>query len=200
MRLILILVCFMTILFSQSISEKLIISADTNMSTAQMHLLKLKMFFIENQETRTLQEESNLTLTMETLDDYEMVVIKPIRSLAVKNELLFLLSPYFPDIFSIHENKIVMAPRYKEDSEMLASQVFNGHSTSKTDKNSYTIENIIHKIGLQWVALLLLSIIGLAFSINSRRKMASLERMQQDLSQKQEEIEKEIKHLGATNV
>jgi len=109
MRLMLILVCFVSMLFSQGISEKLIISADTNISTAQMHLLKLKMFFLENTQTRALQENHNVTLSIETLDDYSMVVIKPIKTVALKNELLLLLSPHFSDIFAIHENKVVSA-------------------------------------------------------------------------------------------
>ena len=169
------------------------------MKKTQMNLLKLKMFFIENTQTRALQEEHNVTLTIETLDDYTMVVIKPIKSLAVKNELLLLLSPHFPDIFSIHENKIVVAPSDQKGTDILASQMLKQDATSKIN-SMYNAENLINKIGLQWVALLLLSIIGLVLSLNSRKKMASLESMQRDLSQKQEEIENEIKHLGATNV
>lgn len=188
MRLMLILVCFVSMLFSQGISEKLIISADTNISTAQMHLLKLKMFFLENTQTRALQEDHNVTLLIEILDDYSMVVIKPIKTVALKNELLLLLSPHFPDIFAIHENKVVSAAQYQKDTEMFVSQV------------PKQTENLINEIGLQWIALLLLSMIGLVLSVNSRRKMASLESMQKDLSQKQEEIENEIKHLGTTHV
>lgn len=188
MRLILVIVCLFTLLLGKEISEKLIITADTNMSTVQTNLLKLKMVFIENSKIRALQEDHNLTLSIETLDDYMIVVIKPIQTVAVKNELFLLLSPYFPDIFSIDAKKVVGVPRDQKDTKMLINQV-----------PEYT-KNVMNKIGLQWIALLLLSMVGLVLSVNSRRKMAGLESMQRDLSQKQKEIENEIKHLGANNV
>lgn len=196
MRLMIIILFSLTMLFSQDISEKLIISGDKNSTTTQMHLLKLKMYFMENVQTRTLQEQHQLNLELETLGDYTMVVIKPIKSLAVKNELILLLNPLFPDIFSIEDKK----------REMKSPNSFIGSKTIKRDAPS-TDTNIIHQaegfiveIGLQWIALLLLSIIGLMLSLNSRRKMANLESIQKDLSRKQEEIENEIKNLGASGV
>lgn len=193
MRIMIVILFSLTMLFSNNISEKLIVSGDKNSTTTQMHLLKLKMYFMQNAHTRALQEQYKLSLEMETLGDYTMVVIKPIKSLAVKNELLLLLSPLFPDIFSIEDNKKSM-------------QNPNSLHTIKTDAPSidtniiHQAEGLIEEIGLQWIALLLLSIIGLTLSLNSRRKMASLESTQQDLSRKQEQIEKEIKNLGASGV
>jgi len=193
MRIMIVILFSLTMLFSNDISGKLIVSGDKNSTTTQMHLLKLKMYFMQNAHTRALQEQYKLSLEMETLGDYTMVVIKPIKSLAVKNELLLLLSPLFPDIFSIEDNKKSM-------------QNPNSLHTIKTDAPSidtniiHQAEGLIEEIGLQWIALLLLSIIGLTLSLNSRRKMASLESTQQDLSRKQEQIEKEIKNLGASGV
>lgn len=193
MRLMIVILFSLTMLFSKDISEKLIVSGDKNSTVTQMHLLKLKMYFMENAQTRALQEQYKLNLEMETLGDYTMVVIKPIKSLAVKNELLLFLSPLFPDIFSIEDNKREM----KLPNSLNVSET----DTLSTDTNiMQQAEVLVKEIGLQWIALLLLSIIGLTLSLKSRRKMASLESIQKDLSRKQEQIENEIKNLGASGV
>jgi len=188
----------LTMLFSKDISEKLIVSGDRNSTTAQVHLLKLKMVFIGNSQTRALQEKYKLNLEIETLDEYTMVVIKPIRSLAVKNELLLLLSPIFPNIFSIEDHKIEMTGlESMKESKIMKNQITPSHTNTMHQANSL-IEKI--GIGLEWIALFFLSVIGLILSLSSRRKMTSLENIQKELSRKQEEIESEIKNLGASGV
>lgn len=197
MRLMLVILFSLTMLFSKDISEKLIVSGDKNSTTTQMHLLKLKMVFIGNSYTRALQEKYKLNLEIETLDEYTMVVIKPIRSLAVKNELLLFLSPLFPNIFSIEDYKREMT----DPESMSKSKIMKTHDiVPHTNTMMHQAKVLIEEIGLEWTALLLLSIIGLTLSLNSRSKMASLENIQKDLSRKQEEIENEIKNLGASSV
>lgn len=198
MRLMLVILFSLTLLLSKDISEKLIVSGDKNSTTTQMHLLKLKMLFIGNPQTRALQEKYKLNLEIETLDTYTMVVIKPIISLALKNELLLFLSPFFPNIFSIedHKREITGSERMNE-SIFMKTQIISPQNNTMHQANRW-IEEI--GIGLEWIALLLLSIIGLTLSLNSRRKMSSLENIQKDLIRKQEEIENEIKNLGASRV
>lgn len=196
MRLILVILFSLTMLFSQDISEKLIVSGDKDNATTQMHLLKLKMVFIANPHTRALQEKYKLNLEIETLDAYTMVVIKPIESLAVKNELLLLLSPLFPNIFSIEDHK-------RETTGSVSineSKIMPTHTTPSHTNTMNKAKVLIEEIGLEWSALLLLSIIGLTLSLNSRSKMANLENIQKDLSRKQAEIENEIKNLGVSGV
>lgn len=196
MRLMIVILFLLTLSFSQDISEKLIVNGDANSTVSHMHLLKLRMYFLENAQTRELQEKYKLNLEMETLGEYTMVVIKPIRSLAVKNELLLFLSPHFPDIFSTedHERKMTSFHSMKE-SKTVKTQV-----SSRAENTMHQAESWIEEIGLQWIALLILSVIGLTLSLNSRRKMERLEMIQQDLSRKQEEIENEIKNLGVSSV
>ena len=196
MRLMLVILFSLTMLFSQGISEKIIVSGDNNSTTAQMHLLKLKMVFMENTQARAVQEKYKLNLEMETLGEYTMVVIKPIRSLAVKNELLLFLSPLFPNIFSIEDYKREMT----DPESMTESRIMKTHDTVPHTNTMHQAKILIEEIGLEWIALLLLSLIGLTLSLNSRSKMASLENIQKDLSRKQEEIENEIKNLGASGV
>ena len=200
MRLMIVILFSLTMLFSQDISEKIIVSGDINSTTAEMHLLKLKMVFIENAQTRALQEKYKLNLEMETLGEYRMVVIKPIRSLAVKNELMLLLTPFFPDMFSIEDNKREMMILHSGKDSMKENKTIKTHATSVESNSIHQAKVWIEEIGLQWIALLFLSITGLTLSLNSRRKMASFENIQKDLSLKQEQIENEIKNLGASGV
>ena len=196
MRLMLVILFSLTMLLSKDISEKLIVSGDKNSTTTEMHLLKLKMVFIGNSQTRALQEKYKLNLEIETLDAYTMVVIKPINSLALKNELLLFLSPLFPNIFSIEDHKReTIAPEGMNESKIIKT-----HTTPAQTNTMHQAKVLIEEVGLEWTALLLLSIIGLTLSLNSRRKMSSLENIQKDLIRKQEEIENEIKNLGASGV
>ena len=196
MRLMLVILFSLTMLFSKEFSEKLIVSGDKNSTMTQMHLLKLKMLFIANSQTRALQEKYKLNLEIETLDAYTMVVIKPIRSLALKNELLLFLNPHFPHIFSIEDHKSeITGPESMSKIKIMKTD------TSPPDTNTFhQAKSLIEDVGLEWTALLLLSIIGLTLSLKSRSKMANLENIQKDLSRKQAEIENEIKNLGASGV
>lgn len=196
MRLMIVVLFSLTMLFSKNISEKLIVSGDTNSTVAQMHLLKLKMYFMENAKTIALYEEYKLNLEMETIGDYTVVVVKPIKSLAVRNELLLFLSPLFPDIFSIEDNKRVM----KSPNSLNERKTIKADTPNADTNMMHKAESLVEEMGLQWIALLLLSIIGLIASVSSRRKMASFDSTQKELSKKQEQIENEIKNLGASDV
>ena len=106
MQLLIGLLCTISFLFgevgiSKNISEKLIVSSSKVDKVAEENLLKLKIYFVENPATRILQEKHHLKIEMETLDEYKVVVIKTIDSLALRNELLILLSPLFKDIFYV---------------------------------------------------------------------------------------------------
>ncbi|MCK5678680.1 MAG: hypothetical protein KAH72_09435 [Flavobacteriaceae bacterium] len=196
MRLMLVMLLSLTILCSKDISEKLIVSSDKNSTATQMHLLKLKMVFIGNSQTRALQEKYKLNLEIETLDEYTMVVVKPINSLALKNELLLFLSPLFPNIFSIEEHKReTIVPESMNESKIMKT-----HTPSVDINTLHQAKVLIEEVGLEWTALFLLSIAGLTLSLRSRGKMSSLENIQKDLIRKQEKIENEIKNLGVSGV
>ncbi len=181
-QVIIVMLFSFTLLFSEAIHEKLIISGDNDIVNAQADLLKLKDYFIENPEIRLLQEKHKLTLEMEVLAEYALVVIKPVGTEALKSELSTLLKPLFPELFSIkyQEMKCPVSP-------------------VKVEKSQY-YQFLVEEVGLQWLALLLLAIIGLTLSIHNRKKLVSLETIQKELSIKQDQIEGEIKKLGASSV
>lgn len=194
MRLLVWIFCTMTLLFgggitSQYLSEKLIVYYTKNETPAQEELLKLKVYFIENTTTRTLQEKYNLHLEMEMLEGYHMVVIKPIVSLDIRNELLIILTPLFKDIFFID---------YEEPDFSIKKESKISHVSTLIEKKKKEW-SFMDEMGPQWLALLLLSFVGLLLSIASRRKIIHLGNKQHDLKKKQTHIETEIKKLGAKN-
>lgn len=177
----------LTMLFSEAIQGKLIIDGDQDLLQTQANLMKLKISFSEDPELMALQEKYKLKLGMEALGDYAIVTIKPVETSALKHELLLLLRPLFHDVFFIAEKKTEMkSPNSDKES-------------AKVARNA-VYEFLVEEVGLQWLALLLLAVIGLTLSIHNRRKLATLEKTQQDLSIKQERIEDEIKQLGGYGV
>ena len=196
MQVIIIMLFSFTMLFSEAIQGKLIIGGDKDLLQTQANLMKLKISFTEDPELRELQEKYKLKLEMEALGDYAIVTIKPVETSALKHELLFLLKPLFHDVFFISEKKTEMkSPNSDKES---ASMMHPVSSVKVTKSAAY--EFLVEEVGLQWLALLLLAVIGLTLSIHNRRKLATLEKTQQDLSIKQERIEDEIKQLGGYGV
>jgi len=192
------LLCAIFLLFNElpaleKTSEKMIVSSSKIDKIAEEDLLKLKVYFIENTATRILQEKYNLELKMEILDEYKVVVIKPIESTVLRNELLILLSPVFKDVFYI--------TYHREENQIKPTPIVNIKYIEKETREIEELKKsknfLLDEVGLQWLALWVLSIVGLFLSIKSRRKVAALDKTQQSLKNKQEKIEIEIKKLGA---
>lgn len=189
------ILCSMTLLYSGSnktktFSEKLIVSVSKEEKFSQESLLKLKVYFIENPRIGELREKYNLELKIERWGEYSATTIKPIESLSLRNELLILLSPIFKDIFFINYK-----PKIKKVlQEKLAKPTQKVDLIKKRKKKK--VKSLISEIGLQWLVLLLLSVIGLVSSLLSRKKMLKLDETQEDLKGKQKKIETEIKNLG----
>lgn len=194
MQVIIVMLFSLTLLFSEGIHEKLIISGDNEIVNAQADLLKLEGYFTANPEIRLLQEKYNLILETEVLGDHMLVVIKPVETEALKNKLLTLLKPLFPELFSIKYQEIKLP-----DEETAVVSMKKPVLPVKVEKNQY-YQFLVEDVGLQWLALLLLAIIGLTLSIHNRRKLANLEKTQTELSIKQDQIEADIKKLGVNSV
>lgn len=194
MRLFVWIFCSTILLFGtetgfQNFSEKLIVYHSKSETNADEELVKLKVYFSENAMTRALQEKYNLQLKMESLGDYHMVEIKPIHSLALRNELLIILTPVFKDIFFTD---------YKEHVSNIIKQPKVSHVAAQKEKKKKEV-SVIDEIGFQWLALLLLSFVGLLLSVASRRTIIHLGNNQNDLKKQQVHIETEIKKLGVEN-
>jgi len=189
------MLCSITLLYSGNIktdifSEKLIVSSTKQEKLSQDNLLKLKVYFIENPRIKELQLTYNLQFAIEKLGSYNVTTIKPIESLSLRNELLILLAPMFKDVYFIDYTPEIQKV-VKADITQVNQKVHVVKTAIEKKENS-----LIDEIGLQWVALLLLSIIGLVLSLLSRRKIAKLNETQKDLEVEQKKIEREIRNLG----
>jgi hypothetical protein len=155
--------------------EKLIIASSKSEKTLQ----DLKVLCLENLTIRTLQKKHHFRLVLEKFGEEHIVVIKPIKSRDVRNTLLILLSSKFENIFYV---------KYEEKRQTKVNVLQNNKEVKKL--------LWITMIDLQWVALFLLSLIGLILSIHSRKKIAKLGESQVNLKKEQTKIETDIDILG----
>jgi len=189
MKVLCVLLCSFTLLLSEGMSQKMIVYTDKNGKNAQESLLKLKVYFIENQNIRALNEANDFKVELETLGAYTMVVVKPVVSLLVKNTLLMELAPVFPDVFALEDRT----------HHQTANSTEAFIPVKKYDVKANSVKTFIEKMGLQWIALLILATVGLLLSILRRKKLLSLDEKQKSLDIDQKEIENEIKNLGKSN-
>lgn len=119
-----------------------------------------------------LLQEQKLSCSVEYLGEDNMIVITPIDSKLLKRQLVLRLYPHYRDMFFV--------PIYKKD---FFSRVVG----------------VVKTVGLEWVALLLLSFIGLIGSFFRRYQMGSFEKEQKRLIQKQKALENEMKGLGVSD-
>lgn len=189
MKLVWLLLCSFTLLLSEGMNQKLIVYTDKNRKNAQESLLKLQVHFIENQNIRALHEENDLKVELETLGVYTMVVVKPIVTLSVKNRLLMELTPVYPNVFALEDKT-----QHKADN---TTEAFNPVKNNDVKTNS--AKTYIERVGLQWVALLVLATVGLLLSILSRKRLLVLDKNQKALDIDQKEIENNIKNLGTND-
>lgn len=120
-----------------------------------------------------LLQEHKLSCKVEYLAEDNMIVIEPIGSELIKRQLILRLYPHYPNMFFVPI----------EQTDVLSE-----------------IEALIETVGLEWVALLLLSVIGLVSSLYRRYQMASMQKQQEILVEKQKELEYDMKSLGVSDV
>lgn len=183
MRIILSIFTILTFTFATQSSQNVILQKlIIGSSNTQASLDTVKSYAKENETIQALQEKHHFTIEMERLGEYNVTVIKPIQSLSVRNTLFILLSPMFEDIFYVEDPLPVKIPDYL--------------SIKKEESSGWMYQGI----GLEWIALFLLSFIGLILSLHSRKKISQLIESQNFLQEEQRKMDREIKALGGDNV
>lgn len=190
------LLCSITVLFGSvdrtpDIRQKLIVSSTKHQSVAEEDLLKLKIYATENSNIATLQEKYNLTFSIEHFSNYSSVIISPIKNKNVRNELLVVLSPIFPNMFYVNAAKALASVQTKHVAPKSTLHNIFLHKSQAQKKKSF-----LEGIGLQWLAIWLLAVGGLLLSIGNRRRMKYMTKKQKEMNMTQEEIAQEIKQLG----
>lgn len=172
-------------------SDTLIVSYGQDKNAVEEKYLKLKVYLLENSITRKLQNQYALEVKMQQFEEYYAVVLPHIQTMELRNELFVLLKPIFPHIFYIHEKALAS----QKDTKSVPTIQHKPH-TSVSNNTNMKRESWIDEIGLQWLAIWLLSVIGLVLSIRNRRKMVQIDKTQKDMKVNQTKIEKEIQSLG----
>jgi hypothetical protein len=176
MKVLLLILAMITLVFGETskeetILQKLIIPS----STTEVSLEAIQKYCDEDETMHSLQEKYDFHIKIQRLGDYNVTVITPLKSIALRNTLFIMLSPLYKDIFYIkvtdRENTY---PLVEEDS----------------------VGWIYYGIGLQWIVLCILSLVGLILSIQSRIKIGQLMKSQDKLQKEQKKMEEEIKSLG----
>ena len=175
--------------FSQNIHQELMIGGYHKRADAEAQLIKLDIYLMENGTLGKLKKQYKLHTGIRRIGEYEVVSIEPIDSIALKNRLMMALQPFFPNIFFIDSSLPVVTHTEKNPSTEKKSSHIMPDMAAKSEKD------LVDQMGLQWFAILMLSIAGLILSGFRRNKVRYLQKIQKILGAKQSKIENEIKHM-----
>jgi len=175
------LILSLSLAYGGDIHQKLIIDGYRDSEEARMMLMKTQLYIINNEEIRKIVKIENIKLAIEDIGNYSMVVLKPIESIKIKEHLMLALGSLSPTRFCIEDEYTDVSTVVKSDK--------------KDIKIWDTMQKDINNIGLEWIVLLLLSLIGLTASIVNRKKLSLLNSMQKDIIINQKKMENEINSL-----
>jgi hypothetical protein len=187
----------------------MIISATTKTEEAAQALYELEKFFQENNTAKKLSSKHHLELGMELLEDYVLIVIKPIRTVSLKNELKILLQTKYPDAFTvqnIYKKKIrVSLPEVEKKSDKVTLETVtpkNKKSIKKIVKNTIDTKEVIktdtliNSIANEWLALLVLAFAGLLLVYRSTLQINKIKKLQHKLEAYQEKVGDQMDYIG----
>jgi len=206
MKKFIVIVCFLNILYAGNINQKIIVSTDTKSENADKTLHKLKDFFQKNARAKELMIQYNLNLDMEQLEDYFLIVVKPIQNVSLKTQLEIILKKKYPDSFTVQNNhkekqKSSLPPALKKPEKTTTKKVrpvinktINNNSIDKT--NIIKKDRLISSIDNEWLALLALAFFGLLLVYRSTHQIKKIQALQSKLEVYQGKIEEQVKHMG----
>lgn len=179
--------------------QKLLLKSYKSEKIAQETLLTLKVYFSENSLLRAIKDKNNITLKLEKMEDYYIIVATPILDVDIRNELTTHLQGFSKNIFYINEKgsapvltKVEPLPKNekKEGSREILKKL------TKSVKDRFWVE----ELPLQWFTLLMLSILGLGLSLINRNKLKKFKEEQELFTTQQNKVENEMKQLGVYRV
>ena len=203
-RLIIIVFLFFTF-FAHAVEQKMIISAEEKTSTSARILYELENFFQEDTHAKELKSKYHLDLEMEVLDKYVLVVIKPIQTVLVKNELKLLLKMKYPQAFMVpnshKEKKSTVRHKAKKivTETPVPQQIKNVRKIPKSvveKKEIIKADSLLPNIANEWLALLVLAIAGLLLVYRSTRQINKIKKLQEKLESYQEKVENQMDYIG----
>ena len=181
----LILWCVALVVQGGEIDLKLILDGDRDLQKAQIKLYQAKILFLENEPLQKLQQTYQLTVKLEHVQAYHLVVVAPIQSKILKEKLMIYGVPYYRRaLFIKAKNAKVTIPK-------------TNTSLSRSKESAKGQKGFLDSIGIgvEWIAIWFLSVLGLILSVRRRHTIANLRDVQNEISETEEKIKKEIQSL-----
>jgi len=190
MRLLMIIIFSMICLSAQSTYQELIIAGHSDIYEAKLQLKELNKYIKNNSELLKIKKKYQLHGQIRQLGEYHVVTLGPIDTLSLRNRLLLLLHPSFPETFYINK---------KASSIKLVNKDAQKHPKGPLGKIERKERDIIDAMGLQWFAILMLSLMGLILSVYRRNRVRYLQKIQKILGKKQNKMETKIREMERTH-
>ncbi len=199
-----VILLFSTILFSATLNQKIIIDVTTEPQPSTDILQKIENFFQTNSLARSLQSKNHLTITLKKLKGYDLIEIKPVSSIEVKNRLKFLLHKEFPQFFVVDDTfrkksmgttlPVTAKPKHLKALHA-EKQKCTSSSSVKNESKGYST-SLIKGIVDEWLALIILAIAGLLLVYRSARQISKIKKLQKKLEKYQNRLKTEVDVIG----
>ena len=199
MKKLMIIVFLFNILFAQMIDQKMVISAKKESADAARSLYELEKFFQENRAAKELQAQEHLELSMELLDDYVLTVIKPIKTVSLKNQLKLLLQTKYPHAFIVqNRKKNSTSTPVSVEKKKVRHIALKKHKPEikKGMKNIVQKNSLIRGLSNEWLALIILALAGLFLVYRSARQINKIKKLQKKLETYQEKVATQMDYIG----
>ena len=199
MKLVTIIMLWMSMVWAEEMNSKMILSSHMKSEEAAKSLYNLEKFFHENDEAAILKKEHHLTLGMELLDKYILVTITKIKSYTVENTLQYLLREKFPDSFVVPSSTNLEIPLIQEHATISNSNTLQKQMQT-LDTNMETKQKPFYRsIDVEWLALILLALAGLALVYRSARQLTKIKKLQKEIAKYQLILEDEVDTMGLSH-
>ncbi len=187
---------FITSLYAENISSKIIFGVEKNEIALANNLSFVKNLFEKNIKAQELQAKCDFDFNLVSYGEYGTIELSPIKTLKDRQSIILLLKPHFPDLFVINNNadrqnkkihKVHIDPHPKQitvDIELLEKLKYE----NKVD-HALDIQNWLNK----WYALIVILLLGGFFSYRRSNQLKRMNEQQKILSREQDTVETQLK-------
>jgi len=188
MKVFVIVMLVMSLMWADAMNSKMILSSHIKSEEAAKVLYDVEKFFQENKEVNTLKRVHHLTLRMELLDKYILIVIKPIKIYSVENRLQHLLKEKFPDSFIVPNSENMGNSRIQlQQNTLKINEPQEQIKTLETKQKSF-----FSSVDIEWVGLILLVFTGLILVHRSVQQLSKIRTLQKEIAKYQVILEDEV--------
>jgi hypothetical protein len=199
MKQLTVILLFSTILFSKTLNQKMIIDVTTEPQSSTYILQEIQDFFQTNTIAKELKLNYHLTITRELLRGYDLIEIKPIHSVEVKNKLKLLLHEKYSELFivdNILKGKSVTDFPVQQEIVQAKKEVRCINTIPETAQIKHQRSDFFANSIDEWLALILLAIVGLVLVYRSTKQISKIKKLQKKLEKYQNRLKTEVDLIG----